>query len=104
MKYMVELSVDAQTGNELEAQPGGPGPVVGRLLDRFKPESVYMTMTERKIYMVVDLDDAVSTAELMIAGAKLSGSYPKFTPVISGSDFPEVVGPAIEGANSVVNG
>ena len=104
MKYMVELSVDAQTGNEIESQPGGPGPVVERILDRFKPEAVYMTMTERKIYMVVDLDDPASTAELMIAGARIAGSYPKFTPVITGADFPEVVGKALPAANAIVNG
>ena len=104
MKYMVELCVDAQTGNELEAKPGGPGPVIGRVLGRFKPEVVYMTTTERKIYMVVNLEDPASVTELMIAGAKIAGSYPKFTPVIAGDDFGEVVSKALPAANAIVDG
>lgn len=104
MKYMVEIAVGVQSGNELEVRSGGPGPLIGRLLETFKPEVAYMATTERKMFLVVDLANDADTAALMIIAAKLGGAYPQFTPVISSKEFGGVVGPAIEKANKVVNG
>ena len=36
--------------------------------------------------------DATSAAEFMIATAKITGGYPKFTSAIADSEFPELVG------------
>jgi hypothetical protein len=102
MKYMVELSLTAQAGNEIEQRPGGPGPIVGRLLEEFKPEQVYMTLSERTIYMVCDLDTPAKTAALMITGANIGGQYPKLTPVIPGKDFGATVEKAIGTANKIL--
>ncbi len=103
MKYLVQLSLTPDAGNKLERQPGGPGPLVERLLERFKPEAVYMTCSERTVYLVADLE-AVDVAELMIVGSEIGGAYPTFKPVIAGSEFGEIAGTAIPSAQKIVDG
>ena len=103
MKYLVQISLTPEAGSKIESQPGGPGPIVGRLLDRFKPEAVYMTCTERTVYMVVDLN-ASDLTELMIAGTEIAGAYPTFTPVVPASEFGDLVGSAIPGAHKIIEG
>jgi len=102
MKYLIQMSVPPEIGNELERKPGGPGPIVGRILERFKPECVYMTTGERCIIMVADLDEA-DACELMIVSSNLGNAYPKLTPVISGENFAEVVSRALPAAHKIVD-
>ena len=102
MKYFVKISLTPEAGTAIESRPGGPGPIVDRLLERFKPEVVYMTCSERTLFMFVDLPDPADIAELMIAGTGIAGAYPTFIPVISGDQFPEVVGKALSGAQSIL--
>ena len=104
MKYHVEIPVTPEAGAAVEARPGGPGPVIGRMLERFKPEAIYMATTRRVVYMVVDLDDDASVVELMLAGTTLAGTYPTFTPVVGADDFPAVAGKAIPAAQAIVEG
>lgn len=101
MKFLVQVSLTQEAGIAIENRQGGPGPVIGRVLERFKPEAVYMTTTERTLLMFVDLPGPADVAELMIAGAEIAGAYPKFTPVVSGKDFEGVVSKAIPAARSL---
>ena len=103
MKHMVRMQITVQAGHDIEARPGGPGPVMGRLVDRFKPEAMYMCPSRREVIMVCDLDSA-SMAELMIAGSHLAGQYPEFIPVLDGKEFGAIVGKAIPGAKKIVEG
>jgi hypothetical protein len=101
MKYMVEVTLNTESGEKFEAQAGGPGPVVGRMLEEFKPEVIYMACSERTIFMVCDLDET-QVATLMVVGSHIGGTYPKFMPVINGKDFGEVAGKAIKKAHTIV--
>ena len=101
MKYFVKLSVTIEAGAEIESRPGGPGPIVERLLERFKPEAVYFTINKRTMLMFVDLPDPADITELMVAGAGIFGAYPTFTPVISGDQFAEVISKALTGAKAI---
>ena len=56
------------------------------------------------MFMVVDLDDPSAIVELTVAASTIAGAYPTFTAVVSGDDFPSVVGPALEGAHALLNG
>ena len=104
MKYFVEVAVTPEAGKVIEARPGGPGPVIGRILERFKPEAVYFTCSERTMLMFVDLPKPEDITELMIAGADISGEYPAFTPVVTGKEFPELVGKAVPAAQKLTEG
>jgi hypothetical protein len=55
MKHMVRMQLTPQAGRDIEARPGGPGPVMGRLIERFKPEVVYMSPARRELFAVCDL-------------------------------------------------
>jgi hypothetical protein len=101
MKYMVEVTLNAEFGNKFDSQPGGPGPIMGRLLEEFKPETVYMACSERTIFMVCDLDET-RVATLMVVGANIGGTYPKFMPVISGKDFGSVARKSHEDAAKIL--
>lgn len=101
MKYLVEMPVSPDAGKAIEARPGGPGPIIGRMIERFKPEAVYLATTRRVIYMIVDLDDEASMLELTIAHADLAGAYPSFTPLVTADAFPAVIGAATRGADFI---
>jgi hypothetical protein len=103
MKHLVRMAVTVQAGHDLEARPGGPGPVIGRVIERFKPEVVYMCPARRELYMVANLEPA-DMAELMMAGSTIGGQYPEFIPVIEGKEFGAIVGKAIPGAKKLVEG
>lgn len=103
MKHMVRVQVTPQAGIALEARPGGPGPFIGRLVERFKPEAVYMSPAHRELFMVCDLN-AADMAELMIVSGHMAGQYPEFIPVVEGRDFGAVVGTAIPGAKKLTEG
>ncbi len=103
MKYLVEIYLTPEAGQSMESRPGGPGPVVGRMIERFKPDMTCMALSERLVYMLVELDD-VALAELMIAGAEMGGEYPTFTPVVEAENFPGLVGQAVEGAKKIREG
>jgi hypothetical protein len=51
----------------------------------------------RAVFMVADLDEAQMT-ELMLIVSKKFGTYPEFTPVITGAATPGIAAKAIEEA------
>jgi hypothetical protein len=103
MKHLVQLRITPQAGHDLEVRPGGPGPVVARLIKRFQPEAVYMSPAKRELFLVCDLGPA-DMAELMLAGALVSGQHPEFTPVVDGNEFSALVGEALPAARKLVEG
>jgi hypothetical protein len=103
MKHMIQIQVTPEAGRELATRPGGPAPVIGRLLERFKPETVYMSPARQEMFLVCDLTPG-DMAELMLAGCAISGQHPVFTAVIPGKDFGATVAKALPAAMALVEG
>ena len=103
MKHLVQIHVTPQAGLDLEDRPGGPGPVIGRVVERFKPEAVYMSPAQRALFLVCELSPA-DMAELMATATRFAGQHPTFIPVIDGKDFGSVVGAAMPAAKKLVDG
>ena len=103
MKHLVQIQVTPQAGSELEARPGGPGAVIGRIVDRFKPEAVYMSPAHRSIYLVCDLD-TTGIAELMLVSSRFAGQHPVFTPVIEGKEFAALIATALPASRKLFEG
>jgi hypothetical protein len=103
MKHMVRIPVTVAAGHEIEKRPGGPGPVMSRLAERFRPDAMYMCPARREVFMVCNLETA-DMAELMIAGSNIGGQYPEFLPVIEAKEFGGVVGKAMTGAKKLIEG
>jgi hypothetical protein len=102
MRYMIYLDVPPERAQQIESKPEGPGPFMGYIMERFKPECSYNAMTQRAMWMVVDCDEQ-GICELMLTLSKMSGTNPIFTPVIPTSDFGKVAGPVMEAAAKAPN-
>ena len=76
---------------------------MGRLLERFKPEAVYMCPSRRELFMVCDLTPG-DMAELMMASSHVAGKYAEVIPVITGQEFGGIVAKAMAGAKKIVEG
>ncbi len=77
--------------------------MIGRVLERFKGESVYMCPTKRQMWFVASLD-ATDMAELMIVGGEIGGVYPEVFPVVPAAEFGAVVSKAIPAAKKIITG
>jgi hypothetical protein len=93
MKYLVEFHASIERGNAIDAK-GGPGPLFGHVVQRFKPEAFYGNPTRRQAFLIVDLATESDVAELMFVLTWAGGTEPTFTPIVR----PEVFGAAIENA------
>ena len=94
MRYMVHGVVSTESGNRIE-ESGGPGELVGYLMDRFTVEAAYYAPTRREFWWVIDFPDQTSMLELMLILSTRLNVYPEFTPCLTGEEFPGVVGAAI---------
>ncbi len=95
MRYLIYFEIPAEAGNSLDFEEGGPGPILGYVMDRFAPEASYTQAGMRAVFMVADLNEAQMT-ELMLIVSKKFGTYPEFTALIPAAAIPEMVGKAIE--------
>lgn len=97
MRYLVEVAASIERGNALD-NAGGPGPLFGHIVERFKPEAFYVDLTRRHIFLVADLQSPAEIEELMYICTLGAGTYPKFTPVIPLSEAASVIPEAIQNA------
>lgn len=100
MKYLVHIQATAEAGNRIESA-GGPGPLFGWLVERFKPEAAWGSPVTRQCYLVVNYDDPVAITETMLAVASVVGNEPTFLPILPLSEFGGVVQKAIEGLKTL---
>ncbi|MGA7075322.1 MAG: hypothetical protein WBZ42_02060 [Halobacteriota archaeon] len=100
MRFLVYFEVPTQVGNRLDFEEGGPGQIIGYMMDRFAPEAAYTQAGARAVFMVADLDEAQMTEIMLIVSKKL-GTYPEFTPVVPGAATPGIAAKAIEEAKKV---
>ncbi len=95
MLYLVYFEMPADVGTRLDFEEGGPGQILGYMMNRFAPQSAYIEAGTRNGIMVADLDIS-QMQELMIVMSKQFGSYPEFTPLIPAQDIPGIAGKVIE--------
>jgi hypothetical protein len=97
---MVYFEVPTEVGNQIDFVEGGPGPLIGHMMERFTPEAVYSVAGERAVFMVADLD-AAQMMEIMLLVSKKLGTYPEFTPVLTAEETLGFATKAIEEAKKV---
>jgi hypothetical protein len=97
MLYLVEAHPTPEKGNVVDAG-AGPGPVIEKIVERFKPKAIYGNPSRRQVFMVVDLDTPAKMAELMYVLAWFVDVEPTFTPLMS----PEIYGEAIANAKKII--
>ena len=57
------------------------------LFERAEPESLYVGLTQRDIYMVVDTEDPARLGDIHTTLAHIAGAAPAFHPVVPGEEF-----------------
>ena len=97
MLYLVEAHPSIEKGNAIDSG-AGPGPVIAKIVERFKPKAIYGNPSRRQVFMVVDLDTPAKMAELMYVLAWFVDVEPTFTPLMS----PEIYGEAIANAKKII--
>ena len=102
MKFHVTLEVPTEIGNRFEKQPGGPGPVLGRFLEEFKPEAAYFCSASRKAFVVVDLDSQERVGALALSWSHITGTYPTFDPVGSFAELGDFMPGVMEAIGRIV--
>ena len=80
LRYMVEVNAGMERANVVDSE-GGPGPVLTKIVEQFRPEAVYGNASRRGAFMVVNLETPAQMAELMYALTWLTGGEPTFTPI-----------------------
>jgi hypothetical protein len=101
VRYLVYFEVPAEVGNHIDFEEGGPGKIIGYMMNRFAPEAAYTQAGIRAVFLVADLDEAQMT-EIMLIVSKRLGTYPEFTPVIPGAATPGIAAKAIEEAKKIL--
>ena len=97
MLYLVEAHPSIEKGNVVDAGEG-PGPVIAKIVERFRPQAIYGNPSRRQVFMVVDLDTPAKMAELMYVLAWFVDVEPTFTPLMP----PEVYPTAIANAKKII--
>lgn len=99
MRYMVHVQVPLEVGNKLDMQ-GGPGPaaLIQHMVERFKPEMIYISPAKRELWMVVEVSNPATIAEIMLIVSKRLETYPEFAPVVTLQEFPKMIKESMEAA------
>jgi hypothetical protein len=97
MRYLFEITASAERGNEIDSK-GGPGPILGYIAERFKPEAVYVSTLRRQVWLVADLTSFAQVHELMQICSRLTGTEPTITPVMLAPEAAEAIQESTENA------
>ena len=81
MRYLVDVHPSIAAANRIDSGEG-PGPIFAYIAERFKPEAMFGTPTQRRVFIVVDLPTDKDAAELMYILTWLNESEPTFTPIM----------------------
>ena len=90
MKFFVEVAAPADKGPAIDAA-GGPGPIVGEIMQRFHPEAFYGSADARTLRFVAELPTALDIAILMELCSDHLYAYPVLRPVIPIAEMQEFV-------------
>ena len=101
MKYFVQIDVGIEQGNHME-RSGGPGPMMGRFIETFEPEALFMALDRRAMFMIADLDE-IKMAQVMAVAAHMGGNYPTVVPVAAADAFGPLFAQAMPGAFAILD-
>jgi hypothetical protein len=98
MLFMVQIAADREYANRIDAE-GGPGPIFGKIAERFRPQGFYGNPTRRELIMIVELETPAKVAELMYVLTWFAGSEPTFTPLVK----PEIFDEGLNNAKRIIS-
>ncbi|HTM43746.1 MAG TPA: DUF3303 family protein [Polyangiaceae bacterium] len=96
MRYLIRFEASLEAGSKIDRRPGGPGPAIGTILELAKPETFFVSVTRRELYMVVNTDDAALLGEIVHVIMMIGDCNPEVTPVMTGDDAMKILPGVIE--------
>jgi len=84
MLFMVFVEADWEVANKLDSQPQGPGALFQHIAEKYKPQAFYVAIEQRAAYLVVDFNNEDEMMEFVHFCIWNFGSYPSYTPVMTG--------------------
>jgi hypothetical protein len=87
MRFAATIEVSPATGARMDAQPGGPGPAIRQLMEQFQPDSCWVALDRRAMFVVADFPSEREIAAFMAFVSKWFETYPVMTPVVDVREF-----------------
>ena len=98
MRYMIRAEVSLEVGSKIDRSPRGAGPAIGQILALLKPETFYVSVFKREMFMVVDCDDPAVLSEAAHYLHLVFGCNPQVTPILKGEQTMAILPTAIANA------
>lgn len=98
MRYLLHFEATNEAGGRIDRSAGGAGAAIGRILDLLKPETFYVSVFRRELFIIVDTDDLAMLSEAAHLIQLVAGTSPDVTPVMTGNEAMVILQPTIESA------
>lgn len=90
MKYLIQIEIDPEIGNELEAAPETIQEVVGQW-QAHNPIGMYFSLTRRSITVILDAPNEDAFFEALHTTWRITHDYPDVQPVADAEEFPKLL-------------
>jgi hypothetical protein len=95
---MVRLEASLEQGANVDRSPGGAGTAIGKVLELLKPETFYVSVFKRELFMVVNTEDVALLSEAAHAIQLIAGCNPEVTPIMTGDEAMMILPQAVASA------
>jgi hypothetical protein len=105
MRYLIRFEASMEAGGKVDRSTGGAGAAIGKILDLLKPETFYVSVFKREMFMIVNSNDPALLAEAAHAVQLVAGANLEVTPIMTGEEamaiLPKALGKALDIAKSL---
>ena len=90
MKYIVQVEIDTEAGEEVESNPAKIQELMGKW-QALNPIGMYAYTTRRAMTIILDLPNEDAMFEALHATWVITHSYPEVSPVADMEEFPKLL-------------
>jgi hypothetical protein len=105
MRYLMRFEASMEAGGRVDRSTGGAGVAIGRILELVKPETFYVSVFRRELFMIVNSNDPAMLTEAAHVVQLVAGTNLEVTPIMTGEEamaiLPKALGNALDLAKSL---
>ena len=90
MKYIIQVEIDPEVGNEVEGHPEDIQKMVGAW-QAHSPLGMYFYLDRRAMTIILEAPNEDAFFDALHATWVVTMSYPEVSPVVDGSEFPALL-------------
>lgn len=102
MRYLVRFEASNEAGGRIDRSAGGAEAAIGRILELLKPETFYVSVFRRELFMIVNTDDLAVLSEAAHLIQLAAGTSPEVTPIMTANEAMTILAPTIKSAVKTV--